>query len=161
MPYRSLSEELRPVADSCARYFSTNWGVSKFKIEEQLDPDIERCPTLQAITSDGHYLCVEVSESPYPTGLDSFVLDCRDHILPVRLFVAIPAGSKSSNYKSDVDRARGRGVSQRRPDGGLVARLAEVGGIPKPMTPAEFGKLVADETEKWRKVVEFAGVSVD
>ena len=24
-----------------------------------------------------------------------------------------------------------------------------------------FGKLVADETEKWRKVVEFAGVSVD
>ncbi len=43
----------------------------------------------------------------------------------------------------------------------LVARLAEVGGIPKPMTPAEFGKLVTDETEKWRKVVEFAGVSVD
>lgn len=43
----------------------------------------------------------------------------------------------------------------------LVARLAETGGIPKAMTPAEFGKLVADETEKWRKVVEFAGVSVD
>jgi len=43
----------------------------------------------------------------------------------------------------------------------LVARLAEVGGIPRPMTPAEFGRLVSDETEKWRKVVEFAGVSVD
>jgi tripartite-type tricarboxylate transporter receptor subunit TctC len=43
----------------------------------------------------------------------------------------------------------------------LVARLGDVGGIPKPMTPAEFGKLVADETGKWRKVVEFAGVSVD
>src|ERR1043166_9632736 len=43
----------------------------------------------------------------------------------------------------------------------LVARLAEMGGIPKPMTPAEFGKLVADETEKWSKVVAFAGVSVD
>jgi tripartite-type tricarboxylate transporter receptor subunit TctC len=43
----------------------------------------------------------------------------------------------------------------------VVARLAEIGGIPKPMTPAEFGKLVVDETEKWRKVVEFAGVSVD
>ncbi|MGL9621444.1 tripartite tricarboxylate transporter substrate binding protein [Bradyrhizobium sp. U531] len=43
----------------------------------------------------------------------------------------------------------------------VVARLTEVGGLPKPMTPAEFGKLVADETEKWRKVVEFAGVSVD
>ena len=43
----------------------------------------------------------------------------------------------------------------------LVARLAEIGGIPRPMTPAEFGRLVADETEKWRKVVEFAGVSVE
>ena len=43
----------------------------------------------------------------------------------------------------------------------LVARLAEIGGIPKPMTPAEFGHLVADETEKRRKVVEFAGVSVE
>jgi tripartite-type tricarboxylate transporter receptor subunit TctC len=43
----------------------------------------------------------------------------------------------------------------------LVERLAAVGGIPKPMPPAEFGRLIADETEKWRKVVEFAGVSVD
>jgi tripartite-type tricarboxylate transporter receptor subunit TctC len=43
----------------------------------------------------------------------------------------------------------------------LLARLAEIGGIARPMTPAEFGHLVADETEKWRKVVEFAGVSVE
>jgi tripartite-type tricarboxylate transporter receptor subunit TctC len=43
----------------------------------------------------------------------------------------------------------------------LAARLAETGGIPKAMTPAEFGQLIAEETEKWRKVVEFAGVSVD
>ncbi len=43
----------------------------------------------------------------------------------------------------------------------VIARLTENGGIPKPMTSAEFGKLVADETEKWKKVVEFAGVSVD
>src|SRR5258708_4036620 len=43
----------------------------------------------------------------------------------------------------------------------LAARLAELGGLPMPMKPGEFGKLVADETEKWRKVVEFAGVSVD
>ena len=43
----------------------------------------------------------------------------------------------------------------------LVERLAAVGGIPKPMTPGEFGKLISDETGKWRKVVEFAGVSVD
>ncbi len=43
----------------------------------------------------------------------------------------------------------------------VVEQLVTVGGIPKPMTPAEFGKLVMDETAKWKKVVEFAGVSVD
>jgi tripartite-type tricarboxylate transporter receptor subunit TctC len=43
----------------------------------------------------------------------------------------------------------------------LVARFASIGGVPKPMTPAGYGQLIADETEKWRKVVEFAGVSVD
>jgi tripartite-type tricarboxylate transporter receptor subunit TctC len=54
-----------------------------------------------------------------------------------------------------------KAVGEALKDPKLVARLAEMGGIPKPMTPAEFGKLIADETEKWRKVVEFAGVSVD
>ena len=43
----------------------------------------------------------------------------------------------------------------------LIARFADIGGVPKPMTPEEYGKLIAEETEKWRKVVEFAGVSVD
>ncbi|MGV7215042.1 Bug family tripartite tricarboxylate transporter substrate binding protein [Bradyrhizobium sp. UFLA05-112] len=54
-----------------------------------------------------------------------------------------------------------KAVGEALKDPKLVARLAETGGIPMPMTPAEFGKLVTDETEKWRKVVEFAGVSVD
>jgi tripartite-type tricarboxylate transporter receptor subunit TctC len=46
-------------------------------------------------------------------------------------------------------------------DPALVARLNDLGGTPKPMTPEEYGRLIAEETEKWRKVVEFAGVSVD
>jgi len=54
-----------------------------------------------------------------------------------------------------------KAVNEALKDPKLVARLAETGGIPKPMTPAEFGKLVEDETAKWKKVVEFAGVSVD
>jgi tripartite-type tricarboxylate transporter receptor subunit TctC len=54
-----------------------------------------------------------------------------------------------------------KAVNEGLKDPKLVARFAELGGSPKPMTPAEFGQLIADETEKWRKVVEFAGVSVD
>jgi len=54
-----------------------------------------------------------------------------------------------------------RAVGEALKDPKVAERLTAIGGIPKPMTPAEFGKLIADETEKWRKVVEFAGVSVD
>jgi tripartite-type tricarboxylate transporter receptor subunit TctC len=40
----------------------------------------------------------------------------------------------------------------------IKERLADLGGVPMPMTPAEFGKLIADETEKWGKVIKFAGI---
>jgi tripartite-type tricarboxylate transporter receptor subunit TctC len=41
------------------------------------------------------------------------------------------------------------------------ARFTEIGAILLPGSAADFGKLVADETEKWGKVVKFAGAKVD
>jgi tripartite-type tricarboxylate transporter receptor subunit TctC len=43
-------------------------------------------------------------------------------------------------------------------DAKLKARLEDLGALPMPMTPAEFAKLIVDETEKWGKVVKFAGI---
>jgi tripartite-type tricarboxylate transporter receptor subunit TctC len=43
----------------------------------------------------------------------------------------------------------------------IKTRLADLGAEAMPMTPVEFGTLVADETEKWGKVVKFAGIKVD
>jgi tripartite-type tricarboxylate transporter receptor subunit TctC len=40
----------------------------------------------------------------------------------------------------------------------LKARLADLGGVPMPMNPAEFGALVAAETEKWGKVIRTANI---
>ncbi len=40
----------------------------------------------------------------------------------------------------------------------MKARLAELGATVLPGSPADFGKLLADETEKWAKVVKFAGI---
>ena len=40
----------------------------------------------------------------------------------------------------------------------IKARLADLGGVPMPMSPADFGKLIADETEKWAKVIRAANV---
>jgi tripartite-type tricarboxylate transporter receptor subunit TctC len=41
------------------------------------------------------------------------------------------------------------------------ARLAELGATALPGLPADYAKLVADETEKWGKVVKAAGIKVD
>jgi len=46
-------------------------------------------------------------------------------------------------------------------DPGMKTRLAALGGEPLPGTPAEFGKLIAEETEKWAKVVKAAGLKPD
>ena len=43
----------------------------------------------------------------------------------------------------------------------MRAKLAEFGGVPMPMAPAEFGKFVADDTAKWAKVVKAANLSVE
>src|SRR5262252_3281063 len=40
----------------------------------------------------------------------------------------------------------------------MKARLAGLGAAALPGSPADFGKLIAEETEKWRKVVQFAGI---
>ena len=44
-------------------------------------------------------------------------------------------------------------------DPGMKERFANIGGEPLVGSPAEFGKLIANETEKWAKVVKFAGVT--
>jgi tripartite-type tricarboxylate transporter receptor subunit TctC len=43
----------------------------------------------------------------------------------------------------------------------MQARLADLGGIPLAGSPAEFGKLIAVETEKWAKVVKLSGARAD
>jgi tripartite-type tricarboxylate transporter receptor subunit TctC len=43
----------------------------------------------------------------------------------------------------------------------MTARLADLGGAPLPMTSVEFAKLIADETEKWAKVIKSAGIKPD
>jgi tripartite-type tricarboxylate transporter receptor subunit TctC len=46
-------------------------------------------------------------------------------------------------------------------DSKINARLAELGGTVLAGSPSDFGKLIADETEKWGKVVKFAGIKAD
>jgi tripartite-type tricarboxylate transporter receptor subunit TctC len=43
----------------------------------------------------------------------------------------------------------------------MKAKLADMGGTVLALSPTDFGKLIADETEKWAKVIKFAGIKAD
>lgn len=46
-------------------------------------------------------------------------------------------------------------------DPAMQARFADLGAEPMPMGPTEFGKLIADDTEKWAKVIRTANITMD
>ncbi len=52
-----------------------------------------------------------------------------------------------------------RAVNAALADSNLKARIAELGATPLPGSPADYAKLVADETEKWGKVVKMSGAT--
>ena len=46
-------------------------------------------------------------------------------------------------------------------DPALKAKLLAIGVVPKPMTPGEFSKFIANEIDKWAKVVKFANIKAE
>ena len=58
--------------------------------------------------------------------------------------VGAPAGTPA-----DVIDKLNKEINAGLADAKIRARLADVGGVPMPMTPAEFGKFSANETAKW------------
>jgi tripartite-type tricarboxylate transporter receptor subunit TctC len=62
---------------------------------------------------------------------------------------------------TDVVDALNRELNAALADPVIKARLAQLGGIAFPQSGADFAKFVADETEKWAKVVKFAGIKAD
>jgi tripartite-type tricarboxylate transporter receptor subunit TctC len=65
------------------------------------------------------------------------------------------------NTPADIVDKLNREINAGLADPTIKARLADLGGTPLVGSPADFGKLIADETEKWAKVVKFAGIKAD
>jgi len=70
--------------------------------------------------------------------------------------VSAPRGTPA-----DVVAILNKAINAALADPKMQKRIAEFGGEPLVLTPDGFGKLVADETEKWAKVVHTVGLSID
>jgi tripartite-type tricarboxylate transporter receptor subunit TctC len=62
------------------------------------------------------------------------------------------------NTPADIIEKLNKQINTVLADADMKARLAVLGTEPMVMTPSEFGKLIADETAKWAKVIKFAGI---
>jgi tripartite-type tricarboxylate transporter receptor subunit TctC len=66
--------------------------------------------------------------------------------------VAAPRGTPA-----DIVQKLNQEINAALADPGVLARIADLGSTPLPGSPTEFGKLLAEETDKWAKVVKFSG----
>jgi tripartite-type tricarboxylate transporter receptor subunit TctC len=69
-------------------------------------------------------------------------------------------GAPKSTPAEIVDKLN-REINEALSDPRIGARLAEVGGTVVAGTPADFSKLIADETEKWAKVIRAANIKAE
>jgi tripartite-type tricarboxylate transporter receptor subunit TctC len=59
---------------------------------------------------------------------------------------------------ADIIDTLNREINAAAADPDIRARLADLGGVSLAGSPADFGKLIAAETEKWRKVIRLVGI---
>lgn len=64
----------------------------------------------------------------------------------------------AANTPPEIIEQLNKAINAALADPGVSARLASFGGIVLIGSPADFGKLIAEETEKWAKVIKFAGI---
>ena len=65
------------------------------------------------------------------------------------------------NTPAEIVDKLNRGINAALADPQMKARLADLGGSVLPGSPADFGKLIADETEKWAKVIRAANIKAE
>jgi tripartite-type tricarboxylate transporter receptor subunit TctC len=65
------------------------------------------------------------------------------------------------NTPADIVHKLNREINAALVDPKMQARLTDLGSIPLPGAPADFGKLIVEEVEKWAKVVKFSGAKPD
>jgi tripartite-type tricarboxylate transporter receptor subunit TctC len=65
------------------------------------------------------------------------------------------------NTPADVVDKLNKEINAGLADAALKKRISDLGSVPFPGSPADFGKLVADETEKWGKVIRTANIKPD
>ena len=69
--------------------------------------------------------------------------------------------SQCKNTPAEIVDKLNKEINAALADPKMKARLADLGGTPLLGSPTDFGKLIADETEKWGKVIRALNIKAD
>ncbi|MEO7418829.1 MAG: hypothetical protein ABI163_17340 [Thermoanaerobaculia bacterium] len=108
--YGILDPSLFSIAEQARQYFTKKRGLGSFNIEVPVLDASGLRPTLSAVDSDKYVVCIEVRETIYHPALDTFILDCKNRGLPIKLYIAVPASKEDAAFKADVRRASENGI---------------------------------------------------
>jgi hypothetical protein len=109
--YRALPDNLKEYADAAQKYLMKELGLSAIKVEQEVHREIEFRPTLSSISPDKHIICAEVVEQLFTPDIETFVLACRNHSLPVKLYVTVRKGQFQAYDQKALKTARENGVA--------------------------------------------------
>jgi tripartite-type tricarboxylate transporter receptor subunit TctC len=65
------------------------------------------------------------------------------------------------NTPNDIIERLSREINAGLADTAFKAKIAALGGLVLPGSPADFGKFIADETKKWGGVIKFANIRLE
>lgn len=108
--YRALPDELVPYASVAVKYFRDQYGLKSPQIELPLRADIPYRPTLQFPDAEQGIVCVEVVDQKVPESMSNVVLAIRNAGLPVKLWIALPAGRNAKIDTSMLKFAKENGL---------------------------------------------------
>jgi tripartite-type tricarboxylate transporter receptor subunit TctC len=73
----------------------------------------------------------------------------------------VPGYEASAWYGIGAPRSTPADVVEKLADARLGDRIADIAGTPLPTSSSDFSALIAEETERWAKVIKFAGIKAD
>jgi len=82
-------------------------------------------------------------------------------VVPGYEAIALQGIGAPRNTPAEIVDKLNRGINAGLTDPRLKARFADLGADVFPVSPAEFSKFMAEETEKWAKVIKFAGIKAE
>lgn len=109
--YRALPDNLKDYADAAQKYLVRDLGLSAIKVEQEVHREIDFRPTLSAVSVDKHIICAEVVEELFAPDIEQFVLSCRNHSLPVKLYVVVRKGQFLAYDQKVLKTARENGIA--------------------------------------------------